>query len=82
MQPLPVGSALFPATLAAAEAFGLEFINATIRADNISGLGYYAKMGFETYDRVAQVPLQDGMPVDRITKRYSVNAMGGTTPRA
>ncbi|ANM14403.1 MULTISPECIES: GNAT family N-acetyltransferase [unclassified Rhizobium] len=77
-----IGSALFPATLAAAEAFGLEFINATIRADNVSGLGYYAKMGFETYDRVVQVPLQDGTPVDRIKKRYSVNGMHRITAHA
>ncbi|EJT01698.1 GNAT family N-acetyltransferase [Rhizobium sp. CCGE 510] len=77
-----VGSALFPATRAAAEELGLEFINATIRADNVSGLGYYAKMGFETYARLAQVPLQDGTAVDRIKKRFSVNAMNRTTPHA
>ncbi|MBX5187402.1 GNAT family N-acetyltransferase [Rhizobium sp. NZLR3b] len=77
-----VGSALFPATRAAAKELGLEFINATIRADNISGLGYYAKMGFETYDRLVQVPLQDGTSVDRIKKRFSVNAMAHTTPHA
>ncbi|MHC2364347.1 ribosomal protein S18 acetylase RimI-like enzyme [Rhizobium leguminosarum] len=68
-----VGSALFPTTRAAAEELGLEFINATIRADNVSGLGYYAKMGFETYDRLVQVPLQDGAPVDRIKKRFRVD---------
>ena len=75
-----VGSALFPATRAAAEEFGLEFINATIRADNVSGLGYYAKMGFETYDRLVQVPLQDGTPVDRIKKRFRVDARHHTIP--
>lgn len=69
-----VGSALFPATRAAAEELGLEFINATIRADNVSGLGYYARMGFETYDTLVQVPLQDGRAVDRIKKRFRVNA--------
>jgi L-amino acid N-acyltransferase YncA len=67
-----VGSALFPATRLAAENLGLEFINATIRADNVSGLGYYEKMGFETYDRLIQVPLADGTPVDRIKKRFAV----------
>ncbi|CAN7663885.1 GNAT family N-acetyltransferase [Rhizobium leguminosarum] len=77
-----VGSALFPATRAAAEEFGLEFINATIRADNVSGLGYYAKMGFETYDRLVQVPLQDGTPVDRIKKRFRVDARYLTIPEA
>lgn len=69
-----VGSALFPATLAAAEELGLEFINATIRADNVGGLAYYTKMGFEPYDRLIQVPLLDGTPVDRIKKRFRVDA--------
>ncbi|NZD63707.1 GNAT family N-acetyltransferase [Rhizobium sp. WYCCWR 11290] len=77
-----VGSALFPATRAAAEELGLEFINATIRADNVSGLGYYTKMGFETYDRLVQVPLQDGTPVDRIKKRFRVDARHHTMPDA
>ncbi|MDC7745595.1 GNAT family N-acetyltransferase [Rhizobium binxianense] len=77
-----VGSALFPATKAAAKELGLEFINATIRADNVSGLGYYAKMGFETYDRLLQVPLLDGTPVDRIKKRFSVGAGHRTTADA
>jgi L-amino acid N-acyltransferase YncA len=66
------GSALFPATRSTAEALGLELINATIRADNVSGLAYYEKMGFETYDRLIQVPLLDGTPVDRIKKRFVV----------
>ncbi|MDK4734680.1 GNAT family N-acetyltransferase [Rhizobium sp. CNPSo 3490] len=69
-----VGSALFPATLAAAEELGLEFINATIRADNVGGLAYYTKMGFQPYDRLIQVPLLDGTPVDRIKKRFRVDA--------
>jgi RimJ/RimL family protein N-acetyltransferase len=67
-----VGTALFPATRIAAEALGLELINATIRADNVSGLAYYGKMGFETYDRLVRVPLLDGTPVDRIKKRFVV----------
>ncbi|OWV80831.1 acetyltransferase [Rhizobium sp. R634] len=74
-----VGRALFPATRAAAEEVGLAFINATIRADNVSGLAYYAKMGFEPYDRLVQVPLLDGTPVDRIKKRFR---LGGTPHRA
>lgn len=69
-----VGRALFPATRAAAEELGLEFINATIRADNVSGLAYYTKMGFEPYDRLIQVALQNGTSVDRIKKRFRVSA--------
>ncbi|OKB68309.1 GNAT family N-acetyltransferase [Serratia marcescens] len=67
-----IGSALFPATLAAAKAHGFRHINATIRADNVGGLAYYQKMGFRDYDRLPQVPLNDGTPVDRIKKRFSV----------
>ncbi|AGS24110.1 GNAT family N-acetyltransferase [Rhizobium etli] len=69
-----VGSALFPATRAAADELGLEFINATIRADNVGGLAYYAKMDFQLYDRLFQVPLLNGTPVDRIKKRFKVDA--------
>ncbi|MBX4925324.1 GNAT family N-acetyltransferase [Rhizobium binae] len=69
-----VGSAVFAATQAAAEELELEFIDATIRADNVGGLAYYAKMGFELYDRLVQVPLLDGTPVDRIKKRFKVDA--------
>ena len=65
-----VGTALFAATRKVAAELGLSTINATIRADNVSGLGYYAKMGFEDYDRVKAVPLADGREVDRIKKRY------------
>jgi len=72
-----VGSALFPATRSAAEKLGLTSINATIRADNVSGLAYYEKMGFETHDRLIQVPLVDGTPVDRIKKRFALK--GQTT---
>lgn len=68
-----VGTALFAATLAAARSLDMEFINATIRADNTGGLAYYAKMGFVTYSVTKDVPLLDGTPVDRINKRFQVN---------
>ena len=65
-----VGAALFEATKRAARGLGLAAINATIRADNYTGIPYYEKMGFETW-RVAQaVPLRDGTPVDRVSKVY------------
>lgn len=67
-----VGSALFPVTRTAAEELGFEFINATIRADNVSGLAYYTRMGFEDYDRLIQIPLLGGTPVDRIKKRFKL----------
>lgn len=68
--PVPgAGTALFAATLESARALGLVMLNATIRADNVPGLGYYAKMGFEDYDVLKAVPLADGTPVDRIRRK-------------
>ena len=65
-----VGTALFQETRRAASEAGFAAINATIRADNVSGLGYYSKMGFIDYAVAEAVPLRDGTPVDRISKKY------------
>ena len=65
-----VGTALFQATRAAARSAGLNALNAKIRADNVSGLAYYSKMGFTDHDVDPAVPLKDGTPVDRILKRH------------
>jgi len=67
-----IGSALFAATRAAAIAAGLKAINATIRADNAGGLAFYARMGFVDYSVARAVPLADGTPVDRISRRYDL----------
>ncbi|MBW8842374.1 MAG: GNAT family N-acetyltransferase [Sphingomonadales bacterium] len=67
-----IGSALFAATKAAAIAAGLKAINATIRADNTGGLAFYARMGFVDYAVARAVPLADGTPVDRISRRYQL----------
>lgn len=64
-----VGTALIEATKAAARADGRTAIVATIRADNVSGLAYYSKMGFVDHSVERAVPLSDGTPVDRISKR-------------
>ena len=65
-----VGSVLFQSTQAFASDNSLIAINATIRADNCQGLSYYSKLGFVDYDIRKAVPLQDGTPVDRISKKY------------
>ena len=67
-----IGSALFAATRAAAVAAGLKTINATIRADNTGGLTFYARMGFVDYAVARAVPLADGKPVDRISRRFDL----------
>jgi L-amino acid N-acyltransferase YncA len=67
-----VGRALFAETLVAARAANVSAIDATIRADNSAGLGFYARMGFRDYDRLLSVPLRNGTPVDRIRKRFNL----------
>lgn len=64
-----IGTALFAATLACVRARGLLGLNAQIRADNAGGLAYYGRMGFQDHSVQHGVPLSDGRPVDRITKR-------------
>lgn len=65
-----VGAALFKRTVEFARHAGLIAINATIRADNHSGIPYYEKMGFNTYSITGGVPLKSGAPVDRTSKQY------------
>jgi RimJ/RimL family protein N-acetyltransferase len=69
-----VGTALFAATRARALELGLIVLNAEIRADNVGGLAFYARMGFEDHDVKLGAPLADGTPVDRIYKRYPLQA--------
>lgn len=44
-----LGRRLFAVTLDAASTAGLEYIDATIGADNAAGLAYYRTMGFAPY---------------------------------
>lgn len=69
-----VGTALFESTIQFAVGASIDFINATIRADNQSGLSYYSKMGFNDYSVAQGVPLASGTRVDRISKKYTVSA--------
>lgn len=66
------GTALFSRTRELAAASGLAHINATIRADNVGGLAYYSKMGFQDYARKNDVPLASGVKVDRVSKRFDI----------
>ncbi len=67
-----IGTALFTGTIELARAKDLIALNATIRADNTGGLAFYDKMGFITYNTDHAVPLGDGTPVDRISKKFSL----------
>jgi ribosomal protein S18 acetylase RimI-like enzyme len=69
-----IGKALFSATQVAARAAGAKAIDATIRADNASGLRFYSGMGFVDFATIKGVPLKDGTPVDRIRKVFPLQA--------
>ncbi len=66
------GRALFDETRIVAKSLGFHQINATIRADNLLGLSYYDKMGFQDFSVAYGVPLRDGRPVNRISKRFTL----------
>lgn len=66
------GAALFAATEAACRAAGLTVINATIRADNAPGLGYYARRGFVDYAQEPDYALKSGRVVGRISRRFDL----------
>ncbi|MCP5076336.1 MAG: GNAT family N-acetyltransferase [Rhodobacteraceae bacterium] len=66
------GTALFRKSVAFLREHGYREINALIRADNVPGLAYYAKMGFLDHSISKGVPLRDGTPVDRVIKRYRI----------
>ena len=67
-----VGAALFAATQGWARAQGIVTLNATIRADNTVGLGYYAKRGFVNYATEPDLTLKDGRVVGRISTRFDL----------
>jgi N-acetylglutamate synthase-like GNAT family acetyltransferase len=66
------GLRLFAATCDAARAAGIATINATIRADNAPGLGYYARRGFVDYAADPDYRLSDGRRVGRISRRFDL----------
>ena len=64
-----IGKLLFEQTKKRALYFGVNTIDATIRADNQAGLRYYTRLGFTDYDRMSARPLSDGTLVDQIRKK-------------
>jgi GNAT superfamily N-acetyltransferase len=67
------GLRLFEATCDAARAAGVATINATIRADNAPGLGYYTQRGFQDYATDPAFCLSDGRQVGRMSKRFDLD---------
>ncbi|MDB5657895.1 MAG: family N-acetyltransferase [Cypionkella sp.] len=72
LQARGIGAALFEASLTAARAAGLKVLNATIRADNVAGLAYYARRGFVDYAAQPEWALADGRKVGKISRRFEL----------
>ncbi len=66
------GAALFAASVTVARARGITTLNATIRVDNVPGLGYYARRGFVDYDADPEYRLSNGTRVGRVHKRFDL----------
>jgi L-amino acid N-acyltransferase YncA len=67
-----IGSKLFAQTSKRMRAFGFEWINASIRSDNASGLTYYARMGFEDWKIDPDATLSNGQVTGKTHKRYNL----------
>ncbi len=67
-----VGAQMFALTLERARAQGITEIIASIRADNVPGLAFYAKMGFEDFAQDPDFALKDGRVVGRIHRKLSL----------
>jgi L-amino acid N-acyltransferase YncA len=67
-----VGSQLFALTRATLLAKGIGYIIATIRADNVPGLAYYARIGFRDIAHDPDYALSTGQKVGRVTRRMDL----------
>ncbi len=67
-----IGTRLFAETSKHMKRFGFEWINASIRSDNDSGLRYYTKMGFNDWKIEPDAALSDGRITGKHHKRYDL----------
>ena len=72
LQAKGVGSALFAVTLAKLRGGDVDRIIAWIRADNVPGLAYYARIGFRDVGGEPGFALKDGTIVGRIHRRFDL----------
>lgn len=68
-----VGTAMFAMTCQRARARGLTRIIAHIRADNASGLAYYARIGFRDVGQDPGFALNDGTVVGRVFRAFDLD---------
>ena len=72
LQARGVGASMFQQTCAAARASGIAAIIAWIRADNVPGLAFYARMGFRDIGSDPDFALEDGRVVGRIYRQFDL----------
>ena len=68
-----IGRKLFNYTCNFAEDQGYHWINATIRGDNTGGLRFYSGLGFKDWHHDKDVTLDNGLVVDRVSKRFDLD---------
>ena len=66
------GAAMFALTCDTVQKAGVPYLVASIRADNESGLRYYARMGFTDFASEPHFALSTGQIVGRIHRRLDV----------
>jgi L-amino acid N-acyltransferase YncA len=67
-----IGSKLFEQTTKNARSLGFSWLNASIRSDNVSGLSYYSKMGFNDWYLEPEATLSDGRITGKTHKRFDL----------
>ena len=67
-----VGSALFARSREVTSRRGFATINASIRVENVGGLAYYSRMGFETYLVEESDPQGHGRVFKRVHKQFTL----------
>ena len=72
LQARGVGAALFALTLATLRQTEIGYIIASIRADNVPGLAYYARIGFRDIGQDPGFALSDGRVVGRVHRRFDL----------
>lgn len=72
LQARGAGAAMFALTCQILRHGGTGYIIASIRADNLPGLAYYARIGFRDVAHEPDFTLKDGRKVGRVHRRFDL----------
>lgn len=72
LQAKGAGRAMFDLTCATLRQRGVAAIIASIRADNVPGLAYYGRLGFQDFAHEPDFALKDGRVVGRVHRRFDL----------